>query len=79
MQAEFAPTTWKACWETVVQGRAAYSPSEVTRLFELEHLRFGRLCAGLHRRAPDAEIGYSILIFRLTNAEVKALLDGPPP
>jgi RNA polymerase sigma-70 factor, ECF subfamily len=22
MQAEFAPTTWKACWETVVQGRA---------------------------------------------------------
>ena len=21
MQAEFAPTTWKACWETVVQGR----------------------------------------------------------
>jgi RNA polymerase sigma-70 factor (ECF subfamily) len=23
MQAEFAPTTWKACWETVVQGRAA--------------------------------------------------------
>ena len=23
MQAEFAPTTWKACWETVVQGRSA--------------------------------------------------------
>jgi RNA polymerase sigma-70 factor (ECF subfamily) len=22
MQAEFAPATWKACWETVVQGRA---------------------------------------------------------
>jgi RNA polymerase sigma-70 factor (ECF subfamily) len=21
MQAEFAPTTWRACWETVVQGR----------------------------------------------------------
>jgi len=28
MQAEFAPTTWKACWETVVQGR---SPDEVAR------------------------------------------------
>jgi RNA polymerase sigma-70 factor (ECF subfamily) len=23
MQAEFAPATWKACWETVVQGRVA--------------------------------------------------------
>ncbi len=23
MQAEFAPTTWKACWETVVEGRSA--------------------------------------------------------
>jgi RNA polymerase sigma-70 factor (ECF subfamily) len=23
MQAEFAPTTWKACWETVVNGRPA--------------------------------------------------------
>ena len=28
MQAEFAPTTWKACWETVVQGRSA---TEVAR------------------------------------------------
>ncbi|HTU21269.1 MAG TPA: sigma-70 family RNA polymerase sigma factor [Gemmataceae bacterium] len=23
MQAEFAPSTWKACWQTVVQGRSA--------------------------------------------------------
>ncbi len=28
MQAEFVPTTWKACWETLVQGR---SPAEVAR------------------------------------------------
>jgi RNA polymerase sigma-70 factor (ECF subfamily) len=28
MQAEFAPTTWKACWETVVKGR---SSAEVAR------------------------------------------------
>jgi len=33
----------------------------------------------LHRRTPDAEVGYSILIFRLTDADVKAALDGPPP
>ncbi len=50
----------------------------IQRLIELEHLGFGRLCAGLHGRAPDAEVGYSILIFRLTEAEVRALLDGPP-
>jgi hypothetical protein len=46
---------------------------------ELEHLRFGRLCAGLHRRTPDAEVGYSILIFRLTDADVQNYLAGPPP
>lgn len=28
MQAEFAPATWKACWETVVQGK---SSSEVAQ------------------------------------------------
>jgi RNA polymerase sigma-70 factor (ECF subfamily) len=28
MQAEFTPTTWQACWATVVQGR---SPGEVAR------------------------------------------------
>jgi RNA polymerase sigma-70 factor (ECF subfamily) len=28
MQSEFTPTTWKACWETVVQGRAT---AEVAR------------------------------------------------
>jgi RNA polymerase sigma-70 factor (ECF subfamily) len=28
MQTEFAPTTWKACWETVVQGRP---PHDVAR------------------------------------------------
>ena len=48
-------------------------------LVELEHLRFGRLCAGLHWRTPDDEVGYSILIFRLTDAEVQRYLEGPPP
>jgi RNA polymerase sigma-70 factor (ECF subfamily) len=28
MQADFAPTTWKACWEFVAQGRSA---AEVAR------------------------------------------------
>jgi Dolichyl-phosphate-mannose-protein mannosyltransferase len=63
---------WRAGRDTTPRAAA------IPRLIELEHLRFGRLCAGLHRRSPDAEVGYSILIFRLTEAEVRALLDGPP-
>jgi len=51
----------------------------IPRLLELEQLQFGRLCAGLRRRAPDDEVGYSILIFRLTDADLRRLLDGPPP
>lgn len=68
---------WAEAWRA---GRDA-TPREtaIPRFIELEHLRFGRLCAGLQRRKPDAMAGYSILIFRLTDAEVRALLDGPPP
>jgi hypothetical protein len=65
--------TWRAGREATPRDAA------IQRLIELEHLRFGRLCAGLHRRSPDDEVGYSILIFRLTDADVRALLDGPPP
>ena len=68
--------TWSNAWHA---GRDPLPREEaIPRLIELEHLRFGRLCAGLHERRPDAEVGYSILIFRLTDAEVHALLDGPP-
>lgn len=48
-------------------------------MLELEQLRFGRLCAGLQRRSPDDQVGYSILIFRLTDADVRQLLNGTPP
>jgi hypothetical protein len=33
----------------------------------------------MRARPPDDEVGFSILIFRLTDAEVRALLNGPPP
>jgi len=69
--------TWADAWLADLD----HTPREAALplMIELEHLRFGRLCAGLHRRTPDAEVGYSILIFRLTDADVKAALDGPPP
>jgi 4-amino-4-deoxy-L-arabinose transferase-like glycosyltransferase len=44
-----------------------------------EHLRFARLTAWLRHRKPDASIGYSILVYRLSDADVARALDGPPP
>jgi hypothetical protein len=46
---------------------------------EYDWLRFGRLCAWLRGREPDAQIGYSIMIYRLTNDDLRAALEGPPP
>jgi hypothetical protein len=43
-----------------------------------DHLRFGRLTAYLRRREPDDDVGHSILIYRLTDADVREALYGPP-
>jgi 4-amino-4-deoxy-L-arabinose transferase-like glycosyltransferase len=43
-----------------------------------DHLRFARLAAYLRRREPDDDIGHSILIYRLTEAQVREALYGPP-
>lgn len=39
-------------------------------------LRFARLCHYLRVRTPEAEIGYSIFIYRLTAEEIAAATDG---
>ena len=41
-------------------------------------LRFGRLAAYLREREPDDYVGYSILIFGLSDEEVKEALHGAP-
>lgn len=41
-----------------------------------EQLRFARLCHYLRVRRPDASIGYSILVYRLTREELDAALHG---
>ncbi len=46
------------------------------RLFHM--LRFARLCATLRQRAPDDNVGHSILIYRLDDDEVRRALSGPP-
>jgi hypothetical protein len=39
-------------------------------------LRLARLCAYLRVRTPDANVGYSILIYRLSEAEVTSATAG---
>jgi hypothetical protein len=45
------------------------------------HLRFARLTAWLrhHKPSPDANVGYSILIWHLSLEDLKSALLGPPP
>jgi hypothetical protein len=40
--------------------------------------RFARLCAYLRQREPDDTVGYSILIYRLTDDDVQRALLGAP-
>jgi hypothetical protein len=40
------------------------------------HLRFARLCYYLRVRRPDAVIGYSIFVYRLSAEEVRAATAG---
>jgi hypothetical protein len=48
------------------------------RLRVFRALRLGRLCAYLRHQKPIANIGYSILVFRLTEEDLAAALNGPP-
>jgi hypothetical protein len=45
-------------------------------LWDLDRLRFARLSQYLRLRQPDAMIGYSIFIYRLSGEEVHAAVDG---
>ena len=62
-----------------LDGTALTAEEVRARLFRYEHLQFGRLCHFLERRPVDAHVGYSILIFRLTEEEVQRALYGPLP
>lgn len=49
----------------------------ITRFRQYGQLRFARLASYLRQREPDDQVGYSILIYRLSNAQVQEALDGP--
>lgn len=57
-RAEWEKTIPRADWERMRQ--------------EYEDLRFARLCYYLRARDPDAQIGYSINVYRLSEAEITA-------
>ena len=50
-----------------------------TVLRAFEELRFSRLCMYLRQREPDDHVGYSILIYRLTDEDLAEALEGDPP
>jgi hypothetical protein len=43
-----------------------------------EDYRFARLCAYLRLREPDDQVGYSILIYFLSQADIERALHQPP-
>jgi 4-amino-4-deoxy-L-arabinose transferase-like glycosyltransferase len=64
------------------RGESAHAADEqnaaqVFRVFD--EVRLARLCASLRKRDPDAEVGYSILVYYLSDADVERALTGPPP
>ncbi len=61
---------WRNQWEQLFRT----SPRESETF---DRVRFARLCKFLQRRTPDANAGYSILIYRLGEDDLKAALDGP--
>ncbi|MDI1335419.1 MAG: glycosyltransferase family 39 protein [Lacunisphaera sp.] len=69
-------TYWQnpATWREVHELGAADAFEHRWRRYDA--LRFARLCHYLRARQPDAVVGYSFFIYRLTAAEVDAALNG---
>ena len=62
--------------EAMTQRLGSAPLTEAVRTYDA--LRFARLCMALRQREPDDMAGYSILIYRVSQAELDAALDGPP-
>lgn len=60
------------------EGRSEDPTVSEAAVYAFNVLQTGRLLAFLRHRAPDADVGGSILLFRLTAADLEAALAGPP-
>jgi 4-amino-4-deoxy-L-arabinose transferase-like glycosyltransferase len=49
-----------------------------TMINNYEYLRFHRLAAFLRQREPDDNVGFSILVYRLSDEDLAHAVDGPP-
>ena len=58
----------------------SFQPEQQWKLMfqTFEDLRFGRLASFLRQREPDDQIGYSILVYRLNDEDIKKAIDDPP-
>ncbi len=66
--------------EALIRGETAEKPSphEIASTFRaFDRLRSARLFAFLRQREPDARIGYSIHVYRLSDADVEQALNAP--
>jgi hypothetical protein len=79
LHAAFAPVLRLPPDEVARALRASPLPEEdlALALSRYEHLRTARLCAYLRTREPDDFAGWSILLYRLSDADLAAALDGP--
>jgi len=62
---------------TDMDGAPMSQPLVESLLLTYEQLMFGRLCHFLQLREPDARIGYSIFVWRLSDADVEFALKAP--
>jgi hypothetical protein len=85
-----APGPWTASYESqyqeILHNLQAYKATEAlgqarwAQMFlDYDQLRAARLFAYLRNREPDANIGHSILIFKLTDDDVNRAQFGPAP
>ncbi len=59
--------------------KSAANDQQWGQIFNLfARARFARLCSYLRQREPDDEVGYSIMIYRLSDGDLARALDGPP-
>ncbi|HTQ38124.1 MAG TPA: hypothetical protein VMJ32_03800 [Pirellulales bacterium] len=62
--------------QQITSSIGAPSMDQVCQLYE--QLQMARLCAFLRQREPDDNVGHSILIYRLSDAEIQKALEGAP-
>jgi hypothetical protein len=79
----FAPGRWNRQYEARYQELISHfttqdEPVEVELRSQLDALKAHRLATYLRHRDPDDHVGYSILIYRLSAAELDSALNGSP-